>query len=467
MRTRSRWAGRSRAAAGSDGPPVARTGGNRLQFGPVDSSPVALIVQKFGGSSVADATSIKRVARRIVETKRAGNEVVVVVSAMGDTTDDLIDLAEQVSPKPPARELDMLLTAGERISMAVVAMAISDLGEDARSYTGSQAGVITDSAHGAARIIDVTPGRIQEALAEGAIPIVAGFQGVSQESKDITTLGRGGSDTTAVALAAALGADVCEIFTDVDGVFSADPRVVPAARKVPYITYEEMLELAAVGAKVLHLRCVEYARRFDLPIHVRSSFSQLEGTFVLSPEAIAAAIAEGSAMEQPIISGVAADLNDAKITVIGVPDRPGEAAAIFRALADAGINVDMIVQNVSAAATSRTDLTFTCPQGTAAKAMKALEAQRESVGFESLSVDDEIAKVSLVGAGMRSHPGVSATFFSALADAGINVEMISTSEIRISIVTRSEDAKRAVQALHTAFGLDSDGEAVVYGGTGR
>ena len=428
---------------------------------------MSLIVQKFGGSSVADATSIKRVARRIVETKRAGNDVVVVVSAMGDTTDELLDLAEQVSPKPPARELDMLLTSGERISMALLAMAISDLGEDARSYTGSQAGLITDAQHGAARIIDVTPGRIREAIAAGAIPIVAGFQGVAAETKDITTLGRGGSDTTAVALAAALDASVCEIYTDVDGVFSADPRVVPPARKVPFITYEEMLELAAVGAKVLHLRCVEYARRFNMPIHVRSSFSQLEGTYVLSPAAIAARIAEGTAMEQPIISGVAADLNDAKITIVGVPDKPGEAAAIFQTLADAAINIDMIVQNVSASATARTDITFTCPQGSAAKAMKALEAARDAIGFETLHVDDEIAKVSLVGAGMRSHPGVSATFFKSLADAGINVEMISTSEIRISVVTRSEDAKRAVQALHTDFGLDADGEAVVYGGTGR
>ena len=386
---------------------------------------------------------------------------------MGDTTDELLDLAEQVSPQPPARELDMLLTSGERISMALLAMAISDLGEDARSYTGSQAGLITDSAHGAARIIDVTPGRIAEALAEGAIPIVAGFQGVAQDTKDITTLGRGGSDTTAVALAAALDASVCEIYTDVDGVFSADPRVVPAARKIDFITYEEMLELAAVGAKVLHLRCVEYARRCDLPIHVRSSFSQLEGTFVLSPEAIETAIAEGRAMEQPIISGVAADVNDAKVTVVGVPDEPGRAAAIFRALADAGINVDMIVQNVSAASTGRTDVTFTCPQGSAAAATAALEAGSDAIGFESLLVDDQIAKVSLVGAGMRSHPGVSATFFAALADASINVEMISTSEIRISVVTRVDDAKRAVQSLHTAFGLDADGEAVVYGGTGR
>ena len=428
---------------------------------------MALIVQKFGGSSVADAASIKRVARRIVDTKKAGNDVVVVVSAMGDTTDELLDLANQVSPLPPARELDMLLTSGERISMALLAMAISDLGAEARSYTGSQAGLITDSTHGAARIIDVTPGRITEAIGQGAIPIVAGFQGVAQDTKDVTTLGRGGSDTTAVALAAALQASVCEIYTDVDGVFSADPRVVPAARQVPFITYEEMLELAAAGAKVLHLRCVEYARRFDLPIHVRSSFSQREGTLVLSPAAIAAAIAEGRAVEQPIISGVAADLNDAKVTVVGVPDRPGEAAAIFRALADAEVNVDLIVQNVSAASTGRTDVTFTCPKAAAQNAMRALDKARATVGFESLLVDDQVAKISLVGAGMRSHPGVSATFFAALADAGINVEMISTSEIRISIVTRAEDAKRAVQAVHTAFGLDADGEAVVYGGTGR
>ena len=428
---------------------------------------MSLIVQKFGGSSVADAASIKRVARRIVHAKRAGNDVVVVVSAMGDTTDELLDLANQVSDGPPARELDMLLTAGERISMSLLAMAIADLGADARSYTGSQAGLITDAAHGAARIVGVTPGRIQEAIAEGAIPIVAGFQGVSEHTKDVTTLGRGGSDTTAVALAVALNASVCEIYTDVDGVFSADPRIVPAARKVPFITYEEMLELAAVGAKVLHVRCVEYARRGDLPIHVRSSFSTHEGTFVLSPEAIVTAIAEGRAMEQPIISGAAADVNDAKITVIGVPDKPGEAAAIFRALADASINVDMIVQNVSAAATGRTDVTFTCAQGSSATAKKALEAQRGAIGYEELLVDDQIAKVSLVGAGMRSNPGVSATFFTALADANINVQMISTSEIRISVVTSVADAARAVQALHTAFGLDADGEAVVYGGTGR
>ena len=428
---------------------------------------MGLIVQKYGGSSVADAESIRRVARRIVDTHRAGNGVAVVVSAMGDTTDELLDLAEQVSPRPPGRELDMLLTAGERISMALLAMAITDLGEEARSYTGSQAGLITDSAHGAARIIDVTPGRIQEALAAGAIPIVAGFQGVAQDTKDITTLGRGGSDTTAVALAAALGADVCEIYTDVDGVFSADPRVVPKARQLEVVTYEEMLELAAAGAKVLHLRCVEYARRFDLPIHVRSSFSDREGTLVLSEAAIAARIAAGDTMEQPIISGAAADLNDAKVTVVGVPDRPGEAAAIFSALADAGINIDMIVQNVSAASTGRTDVTFTCPQGSVSKATESLAAVKERIGFEELLTDEGIAKISLVGAGMRSHPGVSATFFTALADAGVNVEMISTSEIRISVVTRADVATQAVQALHTAFGLDADGEAVVYAGTGR
>ncbi|MEI6230376.1 MAG: aspartate kinase [Actinomycetes bacterium] len=424
---------------------------------------MALVVQKYGGSSVADAESVKRVARRIVETKNEGNDVVVIVSAMGDTTDELIDLAEQVSPNPPGRELDMLLTAGERISMAVLAMAIHDLGVEARSYTGSQAGLITDSSHGRARIIDVTPGRIQAALADGAIPIVAGFQGVAQDTKDITTLGRGGSDTTAVALAAALNADVCEIYTDVDGVFSADPRIAPKARQVPRITYEEMLELAANGAKILHLRCVEYARRFDLPIHVRSSFSSKQGTFVVSDKSVP----EGEAVEQPIIAGVAHDLGDAKVTVVGVPDRPGEAAAIFRAVADASVNLDMIVQNVSAASTGRTDVTFTCPKADGQAALAALGAVKVEIGFEDLLYDDDIAKISLVGAGMRSHPGVSATFFSALSDAGVNVEMISTSEIRISIVTRAADAAKAVQAVHTAFGLDADGEAVVYGGSGR
>jgi aspartate kinase len=432
---------------------------------------MGLIVAKFGGSSVADAAGILRVAKRIAESKRAGNEVVVVVSAMGDTTDDLIDLAKQVSPNPPGRELDMLLTAGERISMAVLAMAINDLGFEARSYTGSQAGLITDSTHGKARIVDVTPGRIQEALRENAIPIVAGFQGVSQDTKDITTLGRGGSDLTAVALAAALYADVCEIYTDVDGIFSADPRVVPSARQVPRITYDEMMELAAAGAKVLHLRCVEYAKRFDLPIHVRSSFSDKEGTFVIADLADQSKLTKlskvGAIMEQPIISGVAHDLGDAKITVVGVPDRPGMAAAIFQAVADAGINMDMIVQNVSVRESGATDLTFTCPRGDSAKAELALRRIEKEVAFKDIDTDENIGKISLVGAGMRSHPGVSATFFKAIADAGVNVEMISTSEIRISVVTRASDAEKAVKAIHSAFGLDADGQAVVYGGTGR
>ena len=432
---------------------------------------MGLIVAKFGGSSVADAAGILRVAKRIADTKRAGNEVVVVVSAMGDTTDDLIDLAKQVSPNPPGRELDMLLTAGERISMAVLAMAINDLGFEARSYTGSQAGLITDSSHGKARIVDVTPGRIQEALRENAIPIVAGFQGVSQDTKDITTLGRGGSDLTAVALAAALYADVCEIYTDVDGIFSADPRIAPKARHVPRITYDEMMELAAAGAKVLHLRCVEYAKRFDLPIHVRSSFSDKEGTFVIADLNDQSKLKKlskvGAIMEQPIIAGVAHDLGDAKITVVGVTDRPGMAAAIFQAVADAGINMDMIVQNVSVHESGATDVTFTCPRGDATKAELALRRIEKEVNFKDIDTDENIAKISLVGAGMRSHPGVSATFFKAIAGAGVNVEMISTSEIRISVVTRADDATKAVSAIHTAFGLDADGEAVVYGGTGR
>ncbi|CAB4710920.1 unannotated protein [freshwater metagenome] len=419
-------------------------------------------MQKFGGSSVADAEGMKRVAQRIVATKRAGHDVVVVVSAMGDTTDELIELANQVSPMPSGRELDMLLTAGERISMALLAMAISNLGHEARSFTGSQAGIITDSAHGRARVIDVSPGRIQEALDQGAIAIVAGFQGVSQDTKDITTLGRGGSDTTAVALAAALDADVCEIYTDVDGVFSADPRIVPAARQLKSVTYEEMLELAASGAKVLHLRCVEYARRFDLPIHVRSSFSNKEGTWVVKD------YPEGADMEQAILAGVAHDRSEAKITIVGVPDRPGVAAAIFRSLADAAINLDMIVQNVSAAATGRTDISFTLPKTEGQTGVATLKKIQGEVGFESLIYDDQIGKLSLVGAGMRSHPGISATLFGAMSDAGINIEMITTSEIRISILCRESDLDRAVQAAHTAFNLDSDqAEAVVYGGSGR
>ncbi|SDJ99685.1 aspartate kinase [Nonomuraea jiangxiensis] len=424
---------------------------------------MALVVQKYGGSSVADASCIKRVAQRIVATKKAGNDVVVIVSAMGDTTDELLDLAEQVSPLPPGRELDMLLTSGERISMALLAMAIANLGHEARSFTGSQAGVITDSTHGKARIIDVTPSRIREAIDQGHIAIVAGFQGVSQDTKDITTLGRGGSDTTAVALAAALEADVCEIYTDVDGIFTADPRIVTAARKIPRISYDEMMEMAACGAKILHLRCVEYARRFDLPIHVRSSFSTKEGTWVVSDP-----YSEGTEMEQPIISGVAHDRSEAKITVVGVPDKVGEAASIFKTLADAEINIDMIVQNVSAAATGRTDISFTLPTADSPTALTALKKIQGDIAYESLLFDDQIGKVSLIGAGMRSHPGVTATFFAALADAGVNIEMISTSEIRISVVVGQDGVDAAVAAAHRAFDLDADQvEAVVYGGSGR
>jgi aspartate kinase len=424
---------------------------------------VALVVQKYGGSSVADAASIKRVAARIVETKRGGDDVVVVVSAMGDTTDELIDLAMEISPFPPQREMDILLTAGERISMALLAMAIEALGVGANAYTGQQAGVITDTTHGKARIIDVTPSRIQECVARGSVAIVAGFQGVTQHTNDVTTLGRGGSDTTAVALAAALRADVCEIYTDVDGVFTADPRIVVAARKVERVSYEEMLELAASGAKVLAPRCVEYARRYHVPIHVRSSFSSKPGTLVTESRT------EGEGqMEAPIISGVAHDRSEAKITVVGVPDVPGTAARIFEVVAGAGCNIDMIVQNVSAAHTGRTDISFTLPIADGPTATAALEAVREEIGFQSLQYDDQIGKLSLVGAGMRSHPGVSAQLFGALRDAGINIEMISTSEIRISVVMRADELDDAVRAVHTAFGLDSaDVQAVVYGGTGR
>ena len=421
---------------------------------------MARVVQKFGGSSVADAASIKRVARRILGTKQAGNEVVVVISAMGDTTDELLDLALQVSPQPAPRELDMLLTTGERQSAALLAMALSDLGVQARSFTGSQAGVITTSAHGNARIIDITPGRIESALDEGDIVIVAGFQGVSQTTKDITTLGRGASDTTAVALAGALGAQYCEIYTDVDGVFTADPRIVPGARRIPEISYEEMLEMAACGAKILHLRCVEYARRENVPVHVRSSFSDKPGTWVKDIE-------EGNPMEQALISGVAHDRSEAKITVVGVPDRPGEAAAIFDTVAANDINIDMIVQNVSSVASGRTDISFTLPKTDGRKAIEALHGVQERIGFQELLYDDQIGKVSVIGVGMRSHPGVTASFFNALAKADVNIGMISTSEIRISVVVADEALDRAVQAAHTAFGLDSGGEAVVYGGTGR
>jgi aspartate kinase len=395
------------------------------------------------------------------------------VSAMGDTTDNLIDLANEVSPLPPPRELDMLLTAGERISMAVLAMAIQTLGYEARSFTGSQAGVITDAAHGRAKIIDVRPGRILEAVGDGAVAIVAGFQGVSQTTKDITTLGRGGSDTTAVALAVALEADVCEIYSDVDGIFTADPRIEPFARKIPRISYEETLEMAAQGAKILHLRCVEYARRYDMPIHVRSSFSDKEGTWVVKADQVARATVDGQEvtegpMEAAIITGVAHDRSQAKITVVGVPDKVGEAAAIFRAIAEAQINIDMIVQNVSAAATGLTDISFTLPRGEGQTAMAALARLQGTVGYERLGYDDSVGKVSIVGAGMSSAPGISARFFEALSDAGVNIEMISTSEIRVSVVVSETQVEAAVKASHAAFDLGSDEvEAVVYGGTGR
>ncbi len=420
---------------------------------------MALIVQKYGGSSVQDAERVKRVAERIVATKRDGNEVVVVVSAMGDTTDELLDLAKQISPVPPPRELDMLLTSGERISMALLAMAIANLGAEARSFTGSQAGVITDSVHGRARIIDVTPGRIRSALDEGAIAIVAGFQGVSQDTKDITTLGRGGSDTTAVALAAALDASVCEIYTDVDGVYTADPRIVPNAKQLTTVSYEEMLEMAACGAKVLMLRCVEYARRYDVPVHVRSSFSNKPGTIVTN--------LEGPDVEAPIIRGVAHDRSEAKVTVVGCPDKRGVAAAVFRTVADAGVNIDMVVQVTAHATTGRTDITFTAPKTDGAAAVAALERVKGEIGFERTLYDEHIGKVSLVGAGMKSHPGVSARFFEALSDAGVNIEIISTSEIRISVVCRDTELDAAVRAVHDAFGLGGDTEAVVYAGTGR
>jgi aspartate kinase len=427
---------------------------------------MSLIVQKYGGSSVQDAESIKRVARRIVETKHAGNQVVVVVSAMGDTTDDLLDLAGAISAKPPLREMDILLSSGERMSMALLAMAIHELGETAQSFTGSQAGMITDAIHGKARIIEVSPLRVQEAVDTDHVGIVAGFQGMSRESRDITTMGRGGSDTTAVALAAALGADVCEIYTDVDGVFTADPRVVSTARKIDSISSEDMLEMAAAGTKVLHLRSVEYARRFGVKLHVRSSFSQKEGTWVIPDESEKVSIKEGEPLEQPIISGVSHDDTEGKLTITGVPDVPGKAAEIFNHIAESGINIDMIVQDVSME-TQTTNISFTLPGADGDKAQRILLEHKDTIGFQSLDFVPQVGKVSLVGGGMRNHPGVSARFFTALRDAGINIGLISTSEIRVSVITDVELLEQAVQAIHTAFDLDSDEEAKVYAGTGR
>lgn len=431
---------------------------------------MSLIVQKFGGSSVADAEGIKRVARRVVDTQKAGNDVVVVVSAMGDTTDELLDLAAEVTSNvAPSRELDMLLTAGERISTAILSMAINDLGAKAQSFTGSQAGMITDGVHGSARLVEVNPERIRESIEAGNIAIVAGFQGMNRQSGDITTLGRGGSDTTAVALAAALNADVCEIYSDVDGVFTADPRIVPTAHKLDTITSEEMLEMAANGAKILHLRSVEYARRFNLKLHVRSSFSNLEGTIVVPEESaeLTPTHLKEIPLEQPLISGVAHDRTRAKITVVGVPDVPGSAAKVFGLINEAKVNLDMIVQNVPTDRPGVTDISFTLDQDQGPTALEALEAAKAELGFQEVIYNESVGKLSLVGAGMKTNTGVSFTFFEALSNAGVNIDMISTSEIRISVITELSKLDEAVRAVHTAFGLDAEGEATVYGGTGR
>ena len=506
---------------------------------------MALVVQKYGGSSVSDVDAMRRVARRIVATREAGNTVVVVVSAMGDTTDELLDQAAALTTDAPAREMDILLSAGERISVALLAMAVSELGVPARAYTGAQAGVLTDSKYGKASIVGVLPERVARSIQTGAVAIVAGFQGIN-EVEDTTTLGRGGSDTTAVALAAALNADVCEIYTDVDGLFTADPRIVPTAKRIESLSSEETLELAAHGAKILHLRAVEYARRFGVPLHVRSSFSDKTGTWIFdggregafvpsvvaaqlddvvaadtdsSPSAAsapsaaspAASQAEGAAsaspsdpagldegpsasavdtahrnaiaaraqarprpsakedhVEAPVISGIAHDRSQDKITLVGVPDVPGAAARIFAIVAGTDANIDMIVQDVSAEGTGLTNISFTCPDGDSAAAREALEAAREELGFRSLHFNPDIGILSLVGAGMRSNPGVSARLFGSLSEAGVNIHMISTSEIRISVVVDDAVLDEAVRAVHSAFGLDAQAaEAVVYGGTGR
>lgn len=403
-----------------------------------------LIVQKYGGTSVGDAEQIKRVAERVVATQAAGNKVCVVVSAMGHTTDALVELASQISAVPDSREMDMLLTAGERISMALLSMAINELGGRAISFTGSQAGIVTDTSHGRAKIIEVKADRVREALAEDRIAIVAGFQGVST-AFDVTTLGRGGSDASAVALAAALDADACEIWTDVEGVFTADPQVVPEARKLHAVSYEEMLEMAAGGAGVLMLRSVEYARNYGVKLHVRSTFTGAEGTWITE---------EDERMEQAIISGIAHDVSEAKVTVKGVPDHPGVASRVFRPLADEGVNIDMIVQNVSD--DGKTDISFTLPKADLPRALPVLEQIRGNIGAEEIRTDDEIAKVSLVGAGMKSHPGVAADMFDALAGANINIEIISTSSIRVSCVIRAFEVERAVRVIHDRFQLSTE-----------
>jgi len=399
-----------------------------------------LVVKKFGGSSVADTDKIKEVARRLVSAREGGQRVVGVLSAMGDTTDELVRLAHEISPQPHPREYDMLISVGERISNALCAMAVHDLGQEAISLTGSQAGIVTDTVHGKAKIAEVRATRINEALDAGKIVLVAGFQGVSADSHDVTTLGRGGSDLTAVALAAALGG-ACEIFTDVEGVFTADPRIVPDALKLRTVSYEEMLEMAATGARVMMARSIEIARRYGVPLHVRASFSDSEGTWIAE---------EGElVLERAIVSGVTHDVSEAKATIVSVPDSPGIAARVFRALADSGVNIDMIVQNVSANGT--TDISFTLPKSDLAIAKPILDQLAAEIGATSVDVDDEIAKVSLVGAGMKSHPGVAADMFEALAEAGINIEIISTSSIRVSCVVRAGEVDRAVQAVHDKF----------------
>ncbi len=427
---------------------------------------MSLVVQKFGGSSVADTEHIKKVAGRIITAVAEGNQVAVVVSAMGDTTDDLIDLANQVTDHAPAREMDILLTAGERISMSLLAMAVTKLGTDlnirAKSFTGQQAGIQTTKVYGHARISWVEPERILSTLDKGDVAIIAGFQGINKQSNDVTTLGRGGSDTTAVAIAAAIGADICEIYSDVDGVFTSDPRVCKKAHKLDFITYEEMLELSASGAKILALRCVEYARRFNVKLRVRSSFNQNVGTVIAKEDEMFT-----DDLEAPLISGIAHDTTQSKITLVGIPDKPGVAAQIFETIAGAGVNVDMVVQNVSTTADGKTDISFTIPSEFGQKAIDILKSLIEELEASNVVLDDNIAKISVVGAGMKTNSGVCAKFFSALSIAGINIEMISTSEIRISVITRAEEFEHAVNVLHSAFGLDADAEAVVYAGTGR
>ena len=404
---------------------------------------MALIVQKYGGTSVADPDRIRACADNVAITKRRGNDVIVVVSAMGKATDNLIALADQVATTQSGREMDMLLTTGERQTAALMTMALADRGIEAISYTGSQVGIITDTAHRKAKILEVKGDRVRASLAEGKVCVIAGFQGTST-AKEITTMGRGASDLTASALAQAMGADACEIYTDVTGVFTADPRIVPQARKLEKIHFDEMLEMAGAGSKVLALRSVEFARNHDVPLHVRSAFTWEPGTVVSNEE---------PSVEDPIISGVVTDMTEAKVTVLGVPDRPGVSAALFEPLADAHVNVDMIVQNTSTEGT--TDISFTMPMADMAQSESIVQRVADEIGASAVTHDDDIAKVSLVGAGMKSSPGIAAKMFRVLADEGVNIQMISTSTIRVSVIMQAGDMERAARALHTAFGLDS------------